>query len=59
MSVVLNGLRAGVSAAGWAIGFLAVLGGLLIVLITLWAMCVCVLAFIDRKKEGNDIDTDD
>ena len=61
MSAIVKGLLAGMGAAGWVIGFVAVLGGLMLILITIWAVCVSVLELRERVKEDdeNNADNDD
>ena len=60
MSAFVRGLLAGLGAGAWVIGFVAVLGGLLLILITIWAVCISVLELCERVKEDeNDDDNDD
>ena len=60
ISGVIAGLVAGMRAGGWAIGFLAVVGGFTIALISLWAVCYRIGECFDRKKEEKtDVFVDD
>ena len=54
MTGIVDGLMAGMGAAGWVIGFVAVLGGFLIVLGSLWALCYHIADSYAEKKEGKD-----
>ena len=54
MTGIVDGLMAGMGAAGWVIGFVAVLGGFLIALISLWALCYHIADKYAEKKEVED-----
>ena len=50
----------GMGAAWWAIGFIAVLGGFVIVMLTIWALCVCLVEwYADKKEVKEDAVNDD
>ena len=60
MTGIIEGLMAGMGAAGWVIGFVAVLGGFLLVFITIWALCMYVVElYADKKEEKENAVFDD
>ena len=54
MTGIVDGVMAGMGAAGWVIGFVAVLGGFLIAMISLWGLCFYIADKFDKKEEGED-----
>ena len=54
MTGIVDGVMAGMGAAGWVIGFVAVLGGFLIAMISLWGLCFYIADKFDKKEEVED-----
>ena len=54
MTGIVDGVMAGMGAAGWVIGFIAVLGGFLIAMISLWGLCFYIADKFDKKEEVED-----
>ena len=60
MTGIVDGVMAGMGAAGWVIGFIAVLGGFLIAMISLWGLCFYIADKFDKKEEGEgNVEFDD